>query len=83
MPVTAAAKKKLRRDRKKTIVNLRIKRRFKEAIKEMRRHPSQKALRTAYRLLDRAAKKGVIHKNKAARLKSRLTKLLKKAKIKK
>jgi small subunit ribosomal protein S20 len=33
---------------------------------------SQKALVEAYRLLDRAAVKGVIHRNSAARHKSRL-----------
>lgn len=37
----------------------------------------------AYRMLDRAAKKGVMHKKKAARLKSRLAKAIKAKAIKK
>ena len=34
---------------------------------------AQEAVTAALRSMDRAASKGVIHKNKAARLKSRLT----------
>ncbi|MCL1918008.1 MAG: 30S ribosomal protein S20 [Peptococcaceae bacterium] len=37
---------------------------------------AQQALRSASRSLDKAASKGLIHKNKAARKKSRLTKRL-------
>jgi small subunit ribosomal protein S20 len=40
---------------------------------------AQLALRSASRSLDKAASKGLIHKNKAARKKSRLTKRLAKA----
>lgn len=38
--------------------------------------PSEEAIRLAMSTLDRAASKGVIHKNNAARRKSRLTKKL-------
>jgi len=37
----------------------------------------EEALREAYSALDKAVKKGVIHRNAAARKKSRLTKLVK------
>ena len=76
MPVTLSAKKKLRGDKKKTAVNILVKRRLKKAIKTMRRQPTKKNLYLATSLLDLAAKKRVIHKNKAARLKSRLAKFL-------
>jgi len=42
----------------------------------MRRQPSAENLVKAYSELDKAAKKKVIHKNKAARLKGRLARFL-------
>lgn len=80
MPVTRSAKKALRQDRRRTIINKRIRRRVKEALKEARENPTKKTLALAASVLDRATKKHVIHKNKAARLKSRLAKLTQKAK---
>ena len=77
MPVTVSAKKALRRDRRRTIVNKKIRIKIKEAVKAARKKPTPKTLKEAYSALDRAAKKKVIHKNKASRLKSRLAKLLK------
>ncbi len=77
MPVTVSAKKALRRDRRRTIVNKRLKRKVKEVLKKTRRKPTKKAVAQATSILDRAAKKNVIHRNKAARLKSRLAKKLK------
>jgi small subunit ribosomal protein S20 len=52
------------------------------AVKPMRQKPTKKAFQKASQALDRAAKKGVIHKKKASRLKSRLSKLLQKKKKK-
>lgn len=78
MPITKSAKKALRRDRRRTIINKRIKRRIKTILKKARQNPTKKALTLVASALDRAAKKHVIHKNKAARLKSRLAKLAKK-----
>jgi len=75
MPVSFSAKKALRRDRRRTIVNQKIKKNIKQAVKKARRKPTKKNLVEAARLLDRAAKKKVIHHNKAARLKSRLASL--------
>lgn len=73
-PVTQSAKKALRRDKRRTLVNLRIKRKMKMVIKSARERPTKKNLTLAYSLLDRAVKKNLIHPNKAARLKSRLAK---------
>lgn len=77
MPVTASAKKALRRDRRRAIINKKIRKKIKEALKKARQKPTKKTLAEAASSLDRAAKKKVIRKNKAARLKSRLAKLLK------
>lgn len=73
MPITNSAKKTLRRDKRRTAVNKRIRKKLKEAIKKARQKPTKKNLSQATSVLDRAAKKKVIHKNKANRLKSRLT----------
>ena len=54
---------------------------MKQAVKVAAKNPTAKNLSAAYRMVDRAAKKGVVHKNRAARLKSRLAKQLKEAKV--
>lgn len=75
MPVTKQARKKLRKDKKRTEKNLKIKEGFKKAVKNTRKSPTVKKLSEASKVIDKAAKNGTIHKNKAARLKSRLAKL--------
>lgn len=76
MPVTKSAKKAFRRDQRRTIMNKKVKEAIKEALKKARKSPTKKTIALASSALDKAAKKKVIHKNKAARLKSRLAKLL-------
>lgn len=80
MPVTVSAKKALRRDQRRAVINKRIRRRLKQVLKQARENPTNKLLSQAVSILDRAAKKRVIHPNKAARLKSRLAKLAREAK---
>jgi len=75
MPQTKSAKKALRRDRKREAVNKKTAGQYKKALKQARRKPDKETLRQASSLLDRAAKNGLLHKNKAARLKSRLSRL--------
>ena len=72
MPVTKQAKKKLRKDRRREKENLKLKSEYKKTIKKTKKSPTPKNLSQANKVLDKAAKKGLIHKNKAARLKSRL-----------
>ena len=79
MPITKQAAKKLRRDHATSIRNSRVRRDVREAIKAVRKHPTIKTLSMATKLLDKAAKTHIVHKNKAARLKSRLSRLLKKS----
>jgi len=76
MPITKQAEKKLRHDRKRTVETKRVHTVLQKLVKSMRKHPTQKSLTQAFAALDKAAKTHVIHKNKAARLKSRLAKLL-------
>ncbi len=78
MPVTSSAKKKLRVDQRRTVFNLRLKRRYKETMKNYFEKKTPEALKHLYALVDRAVKKHIIHQNKAARLKSRAAKALSK-----
>ena len=87
MPNTKSAAKAMRGSARKRKYNLRAKDKFKGAVKVVRRAVSaskadeaQKALQAAYSALDKAAKKRVIHKNTAARRKSRLAKSINKLK---
>ncbi|MEK7513365.1 MAG: 30S ribosomal protein S20 [Patescibacteria group bacterium] len=77
MPILKSALKKLRQDKKRTLVNKPYRVRMREAVKKMRLTKTKKALQLAFAALDKAAKRKVIHQNQAARLKSRLSKLVK------
>lgn len=80
MPIIKSAKKKLKQDKKRTAENLTYKKKYKFAVKTAKKSIAAKGSKTmsliskAVSLIDKAAKKGVMHKNKAARLKSRVTK---------
>jgi ribosomal protein S20 len=47
-------------------------------VKQMEASPSDASLKEAVSFLDKASRTGTIHPNKASRIKSRLTKLVKK-----
>ncbi len=76
MPVIKQAIKKVRQDRRKAQINLKVKTAYKKAVSAFRKGPSTAGLKAVYTALDTAAKTNVIHGNKAARLKSRLSKLI-------
>jgi small subunit ribosomal protein S20 len=76
MPIIKSAKKKMRKDRKRTLHNKRQENKLKTLVKTMRRNPSTETLTPVFSSLDKAVKTDLIHPNKAARLKSRLTKLI-------
>lgn len=71
MPIIKSAKKRVRTARKAAVRNSRTKRNLKSAIRLFAKSPSAAAHSKAQSTLDKASKKGVIHKNKAARLKKR------------
>lgn len=76
MPIIKSAKKKMRQDKKRRSVNLKTLTSLKRAIADARKKPSVENLKKASSIIDQATKKGIIHKNKASRLKSRLAKKL-------
>ena len=76
MPVTKTAKRALRSSKKKAMVNKKIFIGIELAIKKAKKTKLKKNIRKAISLIDRAKKKKIIHKNKAARMKSSLSKLL-------
>jgi small subunit ribosomal protein S20 len=85
MPNNAAARKRMRQEAKRRLHNRSIKSRVKTEITKARiaissGEDAEEAVRAAVSELDRAAKKGVIHRNNAARRKSRLMKRLNAAK---
>ena len=69
MPIIKSAKKRVRTANKAAIRNSKTKRNLKAAMKLFASSPSSKTHSSAQSTLDKAAKKNVIHKNKAARLK--------------
>jgi len=83
MPITKSAQKALKQQVRRAQEDKRIRRAYKLAIKKFKKEPISKNLSWAYSKIDRAAKKNVIHKNKAARLKAQLSKLTTKSPIKK
>jgi len=76
MPVTRSAQKASRQSFRRREQNLERKSAFKEAVKAYKKSPSAELLSKVYQALDKAAKTNVVTKNKAARLKSRLSKHL-------
>jgi small subunit ribosomal protein S20 len=80
MPVTKTAKRALRSSKRKEEVNKQIRANLEVAIRLAKKGKTRKRVTTAISLADRAAKKHLIHKNKAARIKSTLSKLLPKQK---
>ena len=77
MPQHKSAEKRVRQSERRRVRNIQRRSRMKTAIKQVRTAPdketaSQELVKTAS-VLDKMAIKGIIHKNKAANLKSKLT----------
>jgi len=83
MPVTKTAKRALRASKRKEFVNKKAKSLLEASLRIARRSKKEEDIIKAISLTDRAAKKKIIHKNKAARIKSMLSKLLPKKEAKK
>lgn len=87
MPNSVSAKKRLRQNEKRRAANRAVKsalrtqiRKVREAVQRGDLEAAEVERRVADKRLDRAGSAGVIHRNAAARTKSRLQHLLKKAK---
>jgi len=83
MPIKKSAKKALRQSLKRKARNLQKKEKIKSLIKQVRNLVSQKKIEEAqkllprvYKILDKAAKTGLIKKNTASRKKSRIAKAI-------
>lgn len=78
MPNIKSAKKKMRQDAKKTKINDKYLAQITKTMKSLKKskEPAAKLLKKAYSVIDKAKKRKAIHKNKAARLKARVSKLL-------
>ena len=83
MPITQSAKKAIRGSLRKKAFNDSRKRAMKEIIKKIEKiskadkTEAVKMLPSAFAIIDKAAKRGVIKKNNAARKKARLARLTK------
>lgn len=81
MPITQSAKKAIRGSLRKKAFNDQRKRAMKEIIKKIEKiaktdkAEANKLLSAAFATIDKAAKRGVIKKNNAARKKSRLSRI--------
>lgn len=83
MPNIKSAAKALRQSKRRRVRNLIKRVAYKDAVKNFKKlvvagkfDEAAKLLPTVYQKLDKAAKSGVIKRNKAARLKSRTSKLI-------
>lgn len=83
MPITSSAKKALRQNKTRHARNLVKKENYKKAVVKYRKlvvaktmDEAKKFLPSVFKALDKAAKGKVIEKNKASRLKSRLSKMI-------
>ncbi len=84
MANTKSAKKRIRQTQKRTFLNNGYRRAVKKAKKAIQKalqskadkKQIQKLLQEFYSIVDKTAKRNIFHKNKAARLKSRITKMV-------
>ena len=82
MPIIKSAKKAIRGSFRKKAFNDRQKHAMKDIIKKIEKtaktdkKEAGKLLSSAFAIIDKTAKKGIIKKNNAARKKSRLSKLI-------
>jgi len=84
MPITKSAKKALRQNVRRRKMNVKRKaelksvvKRYKKLIDAGQKDEARKYLSQVYKKLDKSAKVNLIKKNKAGRLKSRLSRLSK------
>lgn len=78
MPNIKSAKKKMKQDLSRTARNEGYRSSVAKVLRVAQKgteKKNEKFIPNAYASIDKAAKKGVIHKNKAARLKKRVTRL--------
>ena len=74
MPIIKSAIKKMRQDTHRRLANTKYRSELKRVVKLARENPTAESVREAFSILDKAVKKGLLHKNSAARTKAALSK---------
>lgn len=82
MPIIKSAKKRVKQTRKATIRNTKTKKNLRTSLKGFFKKPTAASHSQAQSNLDKAAKKGLVHKNKVARMKKQLAKAARSAGVK-
>ena len=75
MPIIKSAKKALRQNKKHLVLNQKKKVALRSLVKKTTKSKTKADLSLLYSAADKAVKAGVIHKNKAKRIKSKISKL--------
>ncbi len=76
MPILKNAKKAQRQTKKRTLANKIKKEALRSKIADFKKSKGKSSLENISSLIDKLVKKGIIHKNKAGRVKSSLAKIL-------
>lgn len=76
MPILRNAKKALRVSERRAVSNRAVKSKSKTAIDTFKATPNGENLKKVFSAVDKTVKKNIIHRNKAARIKSQLSKLV-------
>lgn len=79
MPILASTKRTLRKAINNHQENLGFMEKYRKLLKSFKTKPEKKGLEEIYSRIDKGVKKGIFHKNKAARLKSRMAGISKKS----
>jgi len=82
MPIIKSAKKRVKVALKAAVRNSKTKRNLKTALKTLGVKPTSATHAQAQSNIDKATKKGIIHKNKAARMKKRAAAVAKSKNVK-
>lgn len=83
MPIIKSAQKQMRQTKTRTVRNRAMKDAYRAKVKEVKKgigtidaKKLQERLSESYKLIDKAAKRNVLHKNTAARKKSQIAKMV-------
>jgi small subunit ribosomal protein S20 len=75
MPILKNAKKALRSSQRKAVTNALTRQHLRTSLRQATAKPGQAASNLAFSSIDRAVKRGLVHRNTAARLKRKVSKL--------
>jgi ribosomal protein S20 len=76
MPILKNAKKALRSSQRKAVINNRVRSKLKTMVDGFKKSPTVATLGLAFSAIDKAKKRHLMEPNKAARVKSQLSKLV-------